>query len=1202
MSYVSQQGILQSQTQPLVGAGVSAVAAMTRVLGVTNVQYPHNPDDANPVETLSIQRILEGKNEYNGFSIISMMESANPVLLQLFPMKPTNTLTHIQEFYDFPKEFAVETAPGSAPGYSKSAKTQKSYTLTQYRFGAKTTLQELRTEEGMFVWYGKLIVLAIAFIEVAEMLVIKCLLEVPTYYAEYYVKTGQHEIDLARAGRMKDMFFDILHRRENGMAELVNVVRDDMSGSRRIKPTHLIISEMVGGLSITKRHIEYYRNGPGAAENAVKLADAFPSNFDGIEIVKVRALNYREKQLNINLLERNNVQIGQNFCIDNFYIGVDLAKYTSAWMTIAFFSMETNNWAYVGLEEAINACGRFHRGDGNLQQWHYNLAKNWRTMTSQANVPIIDNRVDMFIYEARNPATGESTFEVATVWGQMERWALSEGAIDRSSITIANYFQRTVESAAPGALADLGAGLENITELHEKTLTPADVKFISAAAKLPNGKFGVPSITSVLAAADGNTTIRDTVGANYKPAGYGTVPGYFEIAEGADGLDATLVAQARAFKKAAMAFHKAAQALFGKNHIAVDPRYAPSVFKPSGAIETQQVQTYLSVINLFQNIVDSNKLAISKPEQSRQDKFTDAPTREALAANANAPRTEKADAANPLAFIPAGVARTEFRALLENTRALPTAIAENFFSTAQSAAFQDEYKKSPFAQSYAAYLRTPRPGRGRSVVSGDLEAPLGGPAVAADREFKKFVETELSSDRNTGNQSARLLSRVVAAVKNNDRVEVNDDLLKAWRGSADQQEASLFTRDAAGNIVPDATSNTPTALSVSLASATDVAIDFVSPFNNGTKLDKKAKATKDGSGVNNDLLRTAYHIQSKVRLPSAPASTQKSMGLMQPPTFASREFTDVVGGDIVINTTIVDRFRHAADKPSWLLRVAEQLLLLAPISRETLLSFVHKNVMPPVAFLLEQAWRRYRTVSGIFLSKPAAPNVLGNVLIMDPACTTGIDAIRADWMMNVSMYMGAAPIDCQNWYVAHDIAVSGYDGGETATLYDLSHRDILNHVMSGSRDGPSIMAFMVPAGSTTDKYSPVKIPPTHDIRGYRNQAYYQANSKERNSIYANQPMHPSAPFYTTWLQLNNITTFDTRHWKDFQVNRALMNTTTHRGLQLIIDTHTQQHDRVIMPQDQFGTSVYPGCRDLRLSLLPEQYKEMNYEARAVAGL
>jgi hypothetical protein len=1186
MSYVSQQGVLHSQTQPLVTAGISAVQAMTRVLGVSNVQYPHNPDDANPVETLSIQRILEGKNEYNGFSIISMMESANPVLLQLFPMKPTNTLTHIQEFYDFPKEFAVETAPGSAPGYSKSAKTQKSYTLTQYRFGAKTTLQELRTEEGMFVWYGKLIVLAIAFIEVAEMLVIKCLLEVPTYYAEYYVKTGLHEIDLARAGRMHDMFFDILHRRENGMAELLNAVRDDMSKSRAIEPTHLIIAEMIGGLAITQRHLEYYRNGPGAAENAVKLSDAFPSNYDGLEIVKVRALNYREKQLTINLLERYNVQIGQNFCIDNFHVAADLAKYTSAWMTIAVYSMETDNWAYIGIDEAINACGRFHKADGYLEKWHHTLAKGWRSMTANANVPVMDNRVDMFIYEAHNPATNASSFQVATVWGQMERWALSDGAIDRTALTIANYLERTVGATA---IAEISAGLENITELHEKTLDAAkDTPFITKATTAPNGKFGVPSI-ALLLATDAD---RDAVGAKYKPAGYGTVPGYFEVAEGAAGLDEDLVAQARNFKKAAIAFHTAVKSLFGNEHVAIDPRYAPSVFRPSGSLTTQQSLNYLSLINLFQNIVDSNKLAIAKAEANRQDYFSNA----VPAVNGVAqPRQAKPDGVDPktsypLSSIQASVARNQFENLLTDGGFVPEIVARNFFTLPATNAFLEAYKNSPFAKSYADFQRGLRAVRSRTAVADGLEAPPVAPANAADREFAKFIENELVGLSSNSVQSSRLLSRVVAAVQNNEQVTVNNELLRAWRGSTLGDKA--LSADGSDKFVP-------TALSVSLASATDNAINFVSPFNTGEKLDKK-KADKDGTGVNNDLLRTTYHIQSKDRLRPQPA--QKTMPLMQPPTFASKEFTDTVGGDIVVNTTIVDRFRDAANKPNWLLRVAEQLLLLAPISRDTLLSFVKNNVMPPVAFVLEQPWRRYRTSSGIFVSKPAAPDVLGNVLIMDPACTTGIDAIRADFMMNVSMYMGAAPIDCQNWYVAHDIAVSGYDGGETATLYDLSHRDILNHVMSGARDGASILAFMVPAGSTTDKYSATKIPPTHDIRGYRNQAYYQANSKERNSIYANQPMIPSSPYYTTWLNLNTITTFDARHWKDFQPSHALMNTITHRGLQLVIDTHTQQHDRVIKAQDAFGDAVYPGCRELRESLLPMQYKDMGYAARAIPGL
>jgi hypothetical protein len=125
------------------------------------------------------------------------------------------------------------------------------------------------------------------------------------------------------------------------------------------------------------------------------------------------------------------------------------------------------------------------------------------------------------------------------------------------------------------------------------------------------------------------------------------------------------------------------------------------------------------------------------------------------------------------------------------------------------------------------------------------------------------------------------------------------------------------------------------------------------------------------------------------------------------------------------------------------------------------------------------------------------------------------------------------------------------------------------------------------------------VPASHNIRGFRSAAYYQANSADKNMEFANKPMHPSALFYTSWLNLHQIGS-TAEDWK-FHQNRTAYNTETHRGLFLVYDINTRQLDRVIMPHDQFKTAVYPGCRENRMSTLSTHYKDLNYESRAIGG-
>lgn len=1178
MSYASHEGVMRSTTAPLTMTGANALASMAQVLGVSNMRYNFNPNEENPSEVMGLQRALEGKNAFVGYSLVSMMVSANPAMLQLFPVKRTNTLTHEYHYIDFPKQFAVETSPGAAPGFPTFAKSKRTATLTQYQFGATTTFQELRHSEGLTIWYGKLIVMATAFIEAAEMLVVQCLLDMPSYYAQYFIQTGKHQIDLARAGRLHDLFFDILHRRDNGMAELVDAVRSDMQNSCSIVPTDMLISEGIATLSITKLHTQYYLHGPGAATNAVKLTDAFPAVYDGIRITKVRPLDYREKRLHINLLERN-VEIGQNFAIDHFQLNADLTQWTTNWMTIAFYSMETDDWAYVGLHEAIEHCGRFSLSDGRLTDHHYKLARDPRGFSKRTHVPLTkDNRIDMFIYETRVPNTQQSVFSVATVFGHMERWALTESAIERSSTTVYNYLRRAV---GDDALTTIGIGIENINELYDRDLSEADRGFLREQLAKPNGRFGVPKL------ADDIDKAKLTRGL---PAGYGTVAGLHEIAAAnSPDIDPIWAAQARAFTKAAKRVYQAFVALFPCDHVALNGKYMPEGFRGSPA--SPQTPEYAGIVTLFQNIFDTNKLTLSK-----------------IAAGA----ARAAIGADFSGSIPLLATQTKFSVAVAN--ATPQPVYEQLKTAPLTAAFAANFAQSRFARLYSEGVSGRRARGARGVASADVDAVDGAVIVS----FGKFLENELKGDDMY--QHGRLLAQVVGLVNNPSNLpsEITSQTLDAFRGPAGappQTGTSAGTPSGlAVSLGALQRSNTAEAAAVLLPVQTvlganaiapvgaPVALSFASPYGDGGKMSTaEATALAGTMGASANILRTAFHVQSKARgRPTEAAGVQQPQFSVSalPPLFAQTQMTDVAGGEMVINENLKQRYDAAGQEGEWLKRVTRLMLLLTPICKQTLLSMCKHNVMPPVAFLLEQPWRRYRTSTVIFLSKPSQGDI-GNVLILDPDCTTGYNAISKSAIVNMTMYMGAMAMDCKNWYVAHDAAVVGYDGGETAKLFDLSQTSIVANIAMMPRDGPSILPFMVPAGSIADKNSPTKVPTSHNIRGYRSHAYYQANSADKNMEFANKPMHPSAMFYTSWLNLQQLGATP-EDWK-FHRNRTAHNTETHRGLSLVYDINTHQLDRVIMPQDQFKTSVYPGCRENRMSTLSNHYKEMNYESRSIGG-
>ena len=1150
MSYGFNEGVLRSTTQPLVDSGRSWVSTMTNVLGLSNHKFPHNPVNETPAETMPIQRALEGKNNHIPATLISMMVSANPVLLQLFPVKRTNTLTTEFETLDFPKEFALETAPGSAPAYPTFATGKRSVTCSMYQFGATTTFQELRHAEGLTIWYGKLITMCNAFIEIAEMSVVQALLEVPSYFAEYFIKTGLHEIDLARAGRMHDLFFDVLRRRQNGFAELVNAVRDDMQNSASIVPTDMLIGVGIAGLAITKLHTEFYRNGPGAAENAVKLTDAFPEVYDGIRVIKVRPLNYREKLLKINLLERQ-LETGQFFAIDHFHSSALLGSYNTNWLTIGFFSMDTDDWDYIGIQKAIHHSGRFHKGDGRLVKYHHTLAADARNICGKIGVPFT-NQVDMFIYDAGRGAQGNN-FRVTTVFGQMEDWALTDATVKHTSITIENYLRRTVNKEGFDALEAISTGLDAIAELYEKRLDEDDTNFLKAALAQGNGLFGVPELTNAL------------IGTRkaYRPAGYGTAAGFFEIAKANseskggqnDGfIDPVLVRVAQQFVKASKRFYHALRVLFPCDHIVLDPKSAPLAFEPSTPSGVS-ANEHKAIISLFHNIVDSNKLTLAYKGAVRN----------------KAPLPLADLSARKFGWLPPALAHA------------PEGLYNRFTDQIELDKLAASFKTSLFGQRYSEYKNRSRAGgRGsRVVASSDVDN-----TAIAPLKFAQFLENELLEDKPY--QNARLLARVTAAVDRPDTtpVEINDDALNALRGPEGLLQGETP--------VPDGSQKASAGLAVSAAElkrADVVGMEFTSPYNTSGTMSAVDAAKVDSSLRNDNILRTAFHVQSRSGARSMQSQQFSPANL--PPVFAQSLLTEPIAGELLINDTIAGRFKAAAADQNWLLRVAQQMLILAPICLQNLDAMCDYNVLPPVAIVLEQPFRMYRTSTVIFLSRPSASSI-GNVLIFDPDTTTGYDAIGKRLMVNTTIYMGAIAPDCKNWYVAHDVAVVGYDGGENAKMFDLGRERLFDNLHLLSRDGPSILPFMVPAGSCIGKNPHVRVPPHHNIRGFRSAAYYQANSRDRDMEYMNKPMHPSAAFYTGLQALYKLGM--TGEWK-FHKSRTAHNTETHQGLTLIFNPHTGQHDRVILPQDVFGTAVHPKCAENRLSTVVSDYKEMNYEQR-----
>lgn len=1154
------QGFLNRQTAPLVRAGTDSLKAIANVLGPSQKPFVFQPDQVRSVETFTLQRLAEGKPEYIGFSITTAMQSSNAAIFQLMPMMRTNAITFIQEYFEFNKELATVAPKGAPPSYIEVEKRTREVTLEHYILGATTTVQELRTAEGQFIFRGKLITLAVGFIEVAELLAIDTLLNTPSLFAQWYVEANQHPIDLQRTGRMVDLFWDIL-RLDNGFAELVNWVRQSMS-AQNIKPTHVIMTEGMRGIIMASPMMqEYYRRGAEAASNATKIADAIGDNWDGLQLIVTRAVELRKKDLRIEPLVRT-VPTGQHVRIDHIIDSCDPNDWCSKYYTGQIFSMGTNTWATVGFEDGIDNDGRF-AADGNLSDWHYALCDALDDHRRKTGVPIYEHQYDMFIYLNMANATSDTVANVCELWGHMEPWALSDKTADRTTIGITAAAKRALPAKV---FADIEAGLNDIHELFERKPSPEDVEAITSAHEpgWKAGRFGVAPVPSD--APDG-----------YIPTGYGRGGGYLELGSTSASIDAGLKARAVAFKDSIVKLHKFFVSVFGQNHPALDPANAPAYYRnAAGAAANTNTA---SLLNFIENVLDHPKGFLWVPNQ--------------------ADATDVYDVDSPYAALNLVLLRG----------ASPTLTSA--LSPARIGAFEREFSRSTFSRRYDAYVVGERSSRARTRAAGAVSADTdGGEAFGEDEEgtqaLQRFHRREVVAKELEPTQIAALYSHVIQSVRSKTApATVTTDLLKAWSTDAVPGEV----RDTLEERVEEGSTATGLVVSLEalraaraeLAPGSTLDLQLSSPLDPGRALNIEAvTAEMEGAGQNVDLLRTtltgARPVIAGVRAPPVDGADERRQRAATfaagVPAFAPDAFTDIVGDRVVVNANIRDRFRRYGSEANWLLRASGQMLVLGRINKQTLKRFYALNIPPPVAWLGEQFNRRYRTASMIFCSKPSTRE-FGNIRYLDADTHIGRNAILKNLMVNVGIYMGATIEDVQDYFIAHDVAVVGHKGGETTKAFDQNEWSL--HALANlPLNGPSILWFMVPADSLVGR-DDGKAPLTHDIRG----RWDPVAARGSGTQVEERPHFKSALFYNSKLELYRIVTPTSEDWHRFHRRAGTYNTITHQALQRVCNPHTKNYDLAIMSEDVFKDRVYAGCAPLRESILPRHYEKTHYKEVAV---
>lgn len=1212
------------------------------LLGPPKRRMEFDPRHNLAQELFSKTELFEGRLRYLGTFFRGMLfESHNPfVLRRLLPPRRRDDVNFVYQYYEFPRIPAIATA-AQAPAHRVTAiRKSSTATMERYSLAVEDSAMSQRTTEGQMLLAGKILSMAMGFIEMMEINGFRALLEQPAYYRRYWLEAQLHAFDFDSRVDIETWQFDALHKNKNGFASLLNAVRQDMAQSADFIVNYVIIPEGARGLISAQPELQEYNiRGEGNQQFADAMADApalrtsYPGT--GIEWAVARGIEFDGADLYYSPLQRR-IMIGSHYRMDYFGKKCPPDQWCSEMMATGIFSMDDDNIVKITVADALMACERFDGSyEGNLSEVHQDLAEHAVEVMNENNLPANNNQVDMFLYHTVGD-DGAVTFNVAQFWAQMEEWALSHDVTKRIAMSMAYYFTKHVGDAGIAAIND---GINAMAEVWNAPVGNNDEPFLLLASDPPEeGKVvgkgsigGGPSVPPVAPDA------ADMFGTNYMPRGFGTTAGFIALADdagpgGADFayLNRTIVDKAVAFKDAWSRFTDAAIELLTDKHPLLDPAYAPVAYTAEGTGE--MADKYRRMVTLGANLIDGNKLPLLR--------FVDGerPPRVAL----------------PAPFETMGAPAGSLRVFAE------------FASVEALNKFKRDFAASAFGRLYLAYANA------KAGAAGGAAGAAGGgaaPTATARRTRRAVATVELTSGGGGGEEeeeelevgaigpiggggggggapAADLLTRfhneevvpravsaaqlerfaiyqhVVRLVRTKQAPNrVNKELLDSWSGDIAAFEGAggaigTFDRERRSYL---------TRLSVPLERIKGrKGFGVMSPISSMTTLNATAASDlADYRAANSrvDLDATTVFAQTHparygYRGPtSSSAASELAFGEDTPYQYDALFSTDrapiTAAGDVFYDTIVDDgrgklkknavavhRYTRAGRESNWLLRIAEQLFLLAPINRKVLLNFDERDIPQPWACLLEMPFQGYISKAIIFVSLSTL-DPLGETAFQDPDTHFARDANRKTFYIHTSVETASIVIDTRRYQVVPDAIVDGYVCGCNTRPILAAEFDAAN-VLKMDESSPGMFYFMVPAGSLVGRAN--SVPRKHDIRGIYNPTIYKyRNDGSSASMSKSRPHFGSAAFYNKLFNFADLRVLSPSEQLIFSQIEEYANSVTLQGLQVLYLGRGDEYTKIIKPCDHFGEAVFPGCAKLRRNgaiaeVYPREYYHGMYYA------
>lgn len=1064
MSFTGNSGPMQTQAFPVAhGASGSVLDRLNPALALLSKREQFDPSDNMAKSFQSKSESFEERVVYlQVFFEGALFETPNQFMTQvLFPFRVYDDVNFGWEYWHFPAMPMVRTAQHAPPIKNTFQRKRGTATMSRYAMAVEGSSEADRTTTGQTITLGKLSSMAHSANSMFELNGFRAIFKEPALMRKYFYEAQLYGVDLARKLAVELSHFDILRREPLGFQNLTDDVQQEFSETMQVRATHAIISEGSRSIFANSEMMQEYRKRGAGNQQFQDLqgdAPALQQSFAGVSLLVARRYYFDGAGFTVNPMQRR-IQVGGFGIVDNFNPSCDPEQYRTRMSEAALFDVDANGgggfqWLDTAWLVANNS--RFN-ADGNLTAQHYELAKRNVKVANAYHLPLTDNRLDMFIYATpRSSPDGGVVFNVASHWGQMERWALMDHAVRNIAATSAVAARRRIGDKNEAAII---AGLEQIERIRRKALDADDLAFMRAAAPEPTSgpqadgnKYGAHDLPV------GGAVPAGAAAGGYLPAGFGTFGGALTIGEAAgtsgayNYIDQNVRDTFQAFLPAVTALFAAYNEIYHRadpqmperaqqTHPALLARYAPDYYKSASPDATEAAKMN-AMLAFGYNVLTEVHLPVYLAR-------ADAAAVPAGELEDLAPGFQELDGANDDI--------DDISSLLQGGAPL---ILQNAFGTnAAATAFRTSFNASAFADAYDAYMTASR-------------VRTRGAAVPGADAFARFVNRELlGQGRSAGARSAaeqvRLLTRVVGFVNGDTAPQkITTALLDSYAGEAPSGAAAAAQSPAGARTLY------LTRLSVPFERLIP-GVQLASPIDSSAVLasaDDLARAAAAG-----DLARTVIFSGARagerrpLRQPQGQSARSALFGAARgAPAFAGDVATDALPGVVastarVTNKNLAERWAAANALANPLLRAATKMFLAAPITRAVVCSFAANHIALPLAHIVARPHKNYSTDAVVYLSVPER-RPIAFTAVHDPRVNYIYDGITEKYIVHLVLYTESVLTHGQSVIIVPDARVSGYHGGDNLVPYSTRTYKV-EDVRKGNRSSPSAIVMAMPSGS-----------------------------------------------------------------------------------------------------------------------------------------